>query len=113
MRNSILALLLLVSSTAFGQTNKISYVKAGHLFDSQAGSYQSDVVLVVEDQRIQSVQTQNFSIPAHAQVVDLSHAYVFPGLIDCHTHLVYAGNRAPEFEMRLAGASERPTGDQD
>jgi imidazolonepropionase len=28
-----------------------------------------------------------------------------PGLIDCHTHLVYGGNRAGEFEMRLAGAS--------
>ena len=28
-----------------------------------------------------------------------------PGLIDCHTHLVYAGNRAREFEMRLEGAS--------
>ena len=28
-----------------------------------------------------------------------------PGLIDCHTHLVYAGNRAHEFELRLAGAS--------
>lgn len=30
---------------------------------------------------------------------------VTPGLIDCHTHLVHAGNRANEFEMRLAGAS--------
>ena len=28
-----------------------------------------------------------------------------PGLIDCHTHLVYAGNRAREFELRLSGAS--------
>ena len=28
-----------------------------------------------------------------------------PGLIDCHTHLVYAGDRAHEFELRLAGAS--------
>lgn len=28
-----------------------------------------------------------------------------PGLVDCHTHLVYAGNRAAEFELRLEGAS--------
>lgn len=31
--------------------------------------------------------------------------WITPGLIDCHTHLVYAGNRAREFELRLAGAS--------
>ena len=28
-----------------------------------------------------------------------------PGLIDCHTHVVYGGDRAQEFEMRLNGAS--------
>lgn len=36
---------------------------------------------------------------------DGANRRVTPGLIDCHTHLVYAGNRAREFEMRLQGAS--------
>ncbi len=36
---------------------------------------------------------------------DLGGACVTPALIDCHTHLVYAGNRGHEFEMRLQGAS--------
>ena len=36
---------------------------------------------------------------------DCAGALLTPGLIDCHTHLVFAGNRAHEFEMRLNGAS--------
>lgn len=40
-----------------------------------------------------------------ADTVDCESRWITPGLIDCHTHLVYAGNRANEFEMRLAGAT--------
>jgi imidazolonepropionase len=40
-----------------------------------------------------------------AQRVALDGRWITPGLIDCHTHLVYAGDRAHEFELRLAGAS--------
>jgi imidazolonepropionase len=37
--------------------------------------------------------------------VALDGRWVMPGLVDCHTHLVYAGERAHEFELRLGGAS--------
>jgi imidazolonepropionase len=40
-----------------------------------------------------------------AHRVALDGRWVMPGLVDCHTHLVYAGERAHEFELRLAGAS--------
>lgn len=40
-----------------------------------------------------------------AEVVDCEGRWVTPGLVDCHTHLVYGGNRAAEFELRLQGAS--------
>jgi imidazolonepropionase len=41
----------------------------------------------------------------NAENVDCEGRWITPGLIDCHTHLVHAGNRANEFEMRLAGAT--------
>ncbi|MBZ9998860.1 MULTISPECIES: imidazolonepropionase [unclassified Mesorhizobium] len=40
-----------------------------------------------------------------AEIVDCEGRWITPGLIDCHTHLVHAGDRANEFEMRLAGAT--------
>ena len=40
-----------------------------------------------------------------ARATDCGGRWITPGLIDCHTHLVYAGDRSQEFELRLAGAS--------
>jgi imidazolonepropionase len=40
-----------------------------------------------------------------ASRVELDGRWVTPGLIDCHTHIVHGGNRAHEFELRLAGAT--------
>ncbi|WP_031215464.1 imidazolonepropionase [Mesorhizobium sp. LSJC285A00] len=40
-----------------------------------------------------------------SETTDCEGRWITPGLVDCHTHLVHAGNRANEFEMRLAGAS--------
>jgi imidazolonepropionase len=38
-------------------------------------------------------------------IIDCDGRWITPGLIDCHTHLVYGGNRSAEFEQRLEGAS--------
>ena len=46
-------------------------------------------------------RTQARGVPAH----DAGGAWITPGLIDCHTHIVYGGNRAAEFEQRLNGAT--------
>jgi imidazolonepropionase len=43
--------------------------------------------------------------PKAAERIDCEGRWISPGLIDCHTHLVYGGNRAREFELRLQGAS--------
>ncbi len=39
------------------------------------------------------------------EIHDLERAWIVPGLIDCHTHLVFGGSRSKEFEMRLLGAT--------
>jgi imidazolonepropionase-like amidohydrolase len=91
----LLCLLFLATFSVFAQTAKTTYIKAGKLFDSQSGAYRSDVVLVIEGDRIKSVEAASFAIPSGAQVTDLSHDFVLPGLIDCHTHL---GARADRYD---------------
>ena len=44
-------------------------------------------------------------VPGAAHTLDAGGRWITPGLVDCHTHLVYAGNRANEFAARLAGAT--------
>lgn len=63
--------------------------------------------IVIEDARISWVGAES-DLPAHyagAARQDLGGRLVTPGLIDCHTHVVFGGDRAREFEMRLEGAS--------
>jgi len=50
---------------------------------------------------------QNNDLPDHfvGETIYCKGSYMSPGLIDCHTHLVYGGNRIDEFEKRLTGVS--------
>jgi len=64
----------------------------------------ADAAILIEGDRIAWVGPRT-DAPEAAERRDLGGCLVTPGLIDCHTHLVFAGNRAREFEMRLQGAS--------
>jgi imidazolonepropionase len=65
-----------------------------------------DAAIAVQDGRIAWVGPRT-ELPngAAGETVDLGGRWVTPGLIDCHTHVVFGGTRAREFEMRLEGAS--------
>jgi imidazolonepropionase len=68
-----------------------------------------DAALVVEGGKIAWIGPRA-ELPATLasrceRTTDAGGALVTPGLIDCHTHLVYGGDRAHEFELRLNGAS--------
>lgn len=64
----------------------------------------------IKNGKIAWIGTQN-QITAHlpkyqaSQITDVNDKWITPGLIDCHTHIVYGGNRSNEFEARLQGAS--------
>ncbi|KQM30231.1 imidazolonepropionase [Rhizobium sp. Leaf68] len=64
--------------------------------------------IAVKDGRIVFVGPES-ELPSNliteAETIDCEGRWITPGLIDCHTHLVFGGNRAMEFEMRLNGAS--------
>lgn len=64
--------------------------------------------IAVKDGRIVFVGPES-ELPSNliteAEAIDCDGRWITPGLIDCHTHLVFGGNRAMEFEMRLNGAS--------
>ena len=64
-----------------------------------------DGVIGVEDDRIAWVGKD---VPAdwnHVEIENFGGRLATPALVDCHTHLVFGGNRAREFEMRLEGAT--------
>ena len=67
----------------------------------------SDAALWIKEGRVQWLGDAG-EVPETARsgpMTDLGGRWVTPGLIDCHTHLIFGGNRAQEFELRLTGAS--------
>ena len=63
-----------------------------------------DAAVVIDQDRIVWAGPRH-DLTAKGESTDLGGRLVTPGLIDCHTHVVFAGSRAKEFEMRLNGAS--------
>ncbi len=65
-----------------------------------------DGVIAARDGRIVFAGPRSEAPPLDArETLDCGGRWITPGLIDCHTHLVYGGDRAHEFELRLQGAS--------
>lgn len=61
--------------------------------------------LVVRDNQIIAILPSDKIDANHCQVIDVEGRLITPGLIDCHTHLVFGGDRASEWEQRMNGAS--------
>lgn len=56
-------------------------------------------------EKIPTNKPQSASCPIADKIIDCKNQWILPGFVDCHTHLIWAGSRSYEFEMRLSGAS--------
>tara|TARA_B110000503_G_scaffold86569_1_gene131722 strand:+ start:3163 stop:4404 length:1242 start_codon:yes stop_codon:yes gene_type:complete len=67
-----------------------------------------DAAMAVKDGHVSWIGPAS-ELPSHtsamANLVNLGGGWVTPGLVDCHTHIVFGGDRSTEYEMRLQGAS--------
>jgi imidazolonepropionase len=83
-------------------------VTGARIATMRGGKYSilEDGAIRCEGWRIVQVGPSSEIVPHERdRVIDARGALVTPGLVDCHTHLVYAGDRTRDFEMRMSGMS--------
>jgi imidazolonepropionase-like amidohydrolase len=83
MKTLLASILLLLSAPLCAA---VVAIRAGTVIDPAHGTQAKDQVILVENGKIKSVGSGT-AIPAGAEVIDLSHEWVTPGLIDAHTHM--------------------------
>jgi len=73
-------------------------VRAGRLFNGTEKLATNQVILIKGDRIVKVGPAEQVQVPADAEVLDLSHAVVLPGLIDAHTHVFGNG---PDFDNQI------------
>ena len=100
MKTLLSAIALLLSATAFAQSNanpappapQVTVIRAGTLIDPGANEPKHNQAIVIRGDKIESVgDAAAVQVPAGAKIVDLSNATVLPGLIESHTHIFLQG----------------------
>ncbi len=93
---SIVAICVFASLQLFAQT-KVTAIKAGRLIDTATGRVLENQTIVIEGETIKAVGT-NITVPAGAEVIDLSRMTVMPGFTDSHVHITGQSGTAEYYE---------------
>ncbi len=109
MRRALLFVALLMiagvpglARTAAAQDPESVYIRAGRLLDVHSGHVLQNMVIVVDGDNIDRVaEADEVTIPASASVIDLSNAFVLPGLIDAHEHIFLTGEDDGRYDEQL------------
>jgi imidazolonepropionase-like amidohydrolase len=76
-------ILLFFTLTATAQN---TVIKAGHMFDARTGKMLENQIIIIQGGKIKEIGT-NLKFSREDKIIDLSNAWVLPGLMDCHVHI--------------------------
>jgi imidazolonepropionase-like amidohydrolase len=96
MRSLLATFVVLSALLNFGEaqtpaTSAVTVIRAGTLIDGKSDAPRKNQVIIIRGNKIESVGGVDTRVPEGAQVIDLSHQTVMPGLIDTHTHIFLQG----------------------
>jgi hypothetical protein len=108
MRKLIVAasLSVIIASTVWAQApatpaqEQVTAIRTGRLVDPETGTVATNQVILIEGERIRAVGP-NLTIPAGAEIIDLSKLTVLPGLVDSHNHMALTHSTFPPIRNSL------------
>ena len=90
---TVLTVAIILTISVCSISAQITAIRVGNLIDPETGTIAQDQIILTDQETISAVgPSSQINIPAGASIIDLSDAYVMPGLVDTHDHLALTYN---------------------